>query len=110
EELQSNGAASIGVPVDVSDRAAVDDAMRQVRSELGPIEIIVTSAGFDRFEPFTDISLEGWERMIAVNLTGTFHCLQAAVPDMLAACVFLCSDDAGYITGQQINVNGGWYL
>jgi 2-hydroxycyclohexanecarboxyl-CoA dehydrogenase len=30
--------------------------------------------------------------------------------DVAAACVFLCSDDAGFITGQQINVNGGWYL
>jgi 2-hydroxycyclohexanecarboxyl-CoA dehydrogenase len=204
EELQSGGASAIGVEVDVSDRAAVDDAMRQVRSELGPIEIIVTSAGFDRFEKFTDITLESWDRMLAVNLTGTFHCVQAAVSDMIdggwgrivtissssaqsgsrrmahyvaskggvialtkalglelaphgitvntippgfidtpmarraeargdlpsidavaaqtpvrragtpddiaAACVFLCSEDAGYITGQQINVNGGWYL
>jgi NAD(P)-dependent dehydrogenase (short-subunit alcohol dehydrogenase family) len=30
--------------------------------------------------------------------------------DIAAACVFLCSEEAGYITGQQINVNGGWYL
>jgi 2-hydroxycyclohexanecarboxyl-CoA dehydrogenase len=30
--------------------------------------------------------------------------------DIAAACAFLCSEDAGYITGQQINVNGGWYL
>jgi 2-hydroxycyclohexanecarboxyl-CoA dehydrogenase len=30
--------------------------------------------------------------------------------DIAAACVFLCSEEAGYITGQQINVNGGWYV
>ena len=30
--------------------------------------------------------------------------------DIAAACAFLCSEAAGYITGQQINVNGGWYL
>ena len=59
--------------------------MAKVRSELGPIEIIVTSAGFDEFQSFTDITLDAWERMLAVNLTGTFHCLQAAIPDMLAA-------------------------
>ena len=36
---------------------------------------------------------------------------RAGTPDdIAAACAFLCSDDAGYITGQQIGVNGGWYL
>ena len=57
----------------------------QVRAELGPIGIMVTSAGVDRFEQFTEISIESWDRMIAVNLTGTFHCLQCAVPDMVEA-------------------------
>lgn len=36
---------------------------------------------------------------------------RAGVPDdIAAACEFLCSDDAGFITGQQIGVNGGWYI
>jgi 2-hydroxycyclohexanecarboxyl-CoA dehydrogenase len=30
--------------------------------------------------------------------------------DVAVTCVFLCSEEAGYITGQQINVNGGWYV
>ena len=70
--------------MDVSDRAAVDAALDRVRAEFGPVEIMVTSAGLDEFSKFTDITIEQWDRMIAVNLTGTFHCLQAAVPDMLA--------------------------
>ena len=70
---------------DVTDRGAVDAALDKVRAELGPIGIMVTSAGLDAFERFTDITLESWERILAINLTGTFHCLQAAVPDMLAA-------------------------
>jgi len=85
DELCAAGAAAVAVEADVSDRGAVDAALDKVRAELGPIGILVTSAGLDAFEPFTEISHESWERMLAVNLTGTFHCLQAAVPDMLAA-------------------------
>ena len=47
--------------------------------------VLVNGAGKDGFDRFIDISTELWERIIAVNLTGTFHCTQAALPDMLAA-------------------------
>jgi NAD(P)-dependent dehydrogenase (short-subunit alcohol dehydrogenase family) len=70
--------------VDVSDRASVDDAMAKVRAELGSIEILVTSAAIATFTPFEDISVDEWTRMLTVNLTGTFHCIQAAIPDMVS--------------------------
>jgi 2-hydroxycyclohexanecarboxyl-CoA dehydrogenase len=201
EALDGN---SIARECDVADRASVDSAMDAVRGELGPIEILVTSAGITRFQPFLEITLEDWNHVIDVNLTGTFHCVQSAIPDMVearwgrivtissssaqrgsprmaqyasskggvialtktlarefapfqitvnnippsaietpmaqqardsgflpdpetqaqtiplgrlgtgddiaAACVFLCSDEAGYITGQVIGVNGGSVL
>ncbi len=204
-DLRATGAQALAATVDVSDRAAIDAALAKVRNEFGLVEIMVTSAGLDGFSKFIDLTIQQWDRMIAVNLTGTFHCLQAAVPDMLAgnwgrivtissssaqspgargmahyvaskggvigltkalaaelgrhgitvntippgaietpmsrraqesgdlpdmeviakmipvrrvgtpediaaACAFLCSDDAGYITGQQINLNGGRYM
>jgi 2-hydroxycyclohexanecarboxyl-CoA dehydrogenase len=84
-ELRDSGAAAIGVEADVTDRKAVDLALDKVRAELGPVAIMVTSAGLDAFEKFADISIQSWERVVGVNLTGTFHCLQAAVPDMLQA-------------------------
>ena len=82
-ELRDAGA--IGVAADVTDRAAVDAALDEVRAALGPVAIMVTSAGVDAFEPFAKITAESWQRILAVNLTGTFHCLQAALPDMVAA-------------------------
>ncbi len=84
-QLRENGVTAVAVGVDVTDRAAVEAALAEVRAQLGPITIMVTAAGVDAFHPFTGITIESWERVLAINLTGTFHCLQAAVPDMLEA-------------------------
>lgn len=85
EALRASGAAAIGVEADVTDRKAVDAALDAVRAELGPVAIMITSAGLDAFEPFPAITPQSWDRILAINLTGTFHCLQAALPDMAAA-------------------------
>jgi 2-hydroxycyclohexanecarboxyl-CoA dehydrogenase len=69
--------------VDVSDRASVDNAVANVRAELGPIEILVTSAAIASFRPFEEITVDEWTQMMAVNLTGTFHCIQAVIADMV---------------------------
>jgi 2-hydroxycyclohexanecarboxyl-CoA dehydrogenase len=83
KEIEAAGGTAIALEVDVTDRPAVDDAFRQVRSWLGPTGILVTSAGLCLFARFLEISLDEWDRVFAVNVTGTFHCCQAALPDML---------------------------
>jgi NAD(P)-dependent dehydrogenase (short-subunit alcohol dehydrogenase family) len=85
DALRSEGAEAVASQVDVSDRAAVDGAFARVRADLGPIHILVTSAAVSGFVPLEDLTLEDWNRTIAVNLTGTFHCVQAAIADMVAA-------------------------
>ncbi|BBX15630.1 short-chain dehydrogenase [Mycolicibacterium duvalii] len=85
EELRADGITALGLAVDVVDRPAVDDAFAKVRTELGPVHILVTSAGLVDFAPFLEISPQSWQRLIDVNLNGTFHCAQAAIPDMLEA-------------------------
>ncbi|MGF7238632.1 MAG: SDR family NAD(P)-dependent oxidoreductase [Frankia sp.] len=84
KNLRERGTRATACAVDVSDRAAVEEALAKVRSEFGPIGIMVTSAAIAPFQPFTEITLGAWGRVLAVNLTGTFHCLQAAIPDMVA--------------------------
>ena len=81
-ELRASDAQAIGVGLDVADRAAVDAAFDRVRAELGPIAVLVTSAAVSGFVPFAELTAETWDRTLAVNLTGTFHCLQAAIGDM----------------------------
>jgi 2-hydroxycyclohexanecarboxyl-CoA dehydrogenase len=85
EQLRGAGATAIAAAADVADRAAVAAAFDRIRAELGPVEILVTSAGIESFKPVLDITAEGWDRIIGVNLTGTFTCVQAALPDMIAA-------------------------
>jgi 2-hydroxycyclohexanecarboxyl-CoA dehydrogenase len=85
EDLRAEGITALGVAADVADRPMVEEAFAKVRSELGPVGILVTSAGLFGFSPFTEISLESWARIIDVNLTGTFHCCQVAIPDMVEA-------------------------
>ncbi|MBW8482682.1 SDR family NAD(P)-dependent oxidoreductase [Actinomadura parmotrematis] len=70
---------------DVTDRAQVDAALAAVRERLGPVHILVNAAGLDGFKRFTDLSFASWQRVLDVNLNGVFHCVQAALPDMLDA-------------------------
>ncbi|MFF4027739.1 MULTISPECIES: SDR family NAD(P)-dependent oxidoreductase [Nocardia] len=83
EELRSAGGDVIAGEVDVTDRVAVEKALSAVRAQFGPVEILVTSAGAVGFAPFTEISEQEWHRVLGVNLTGTFHCVQAAITDMV---------------------------
>jgi 2-hydroxycyclohexanecarboxyl-CoA dehydrogenase len=83
--LRGTGATALAIEVDVADRSLVRKAFDRVRAELGPVEILVTSAGIESFTPVLDITDEGWDRLIDINLTGTFACIQAALPDMLEA-------------------------
>jgi 2-hydroxycyclohexanecarboxyl-CoA dehydrogenase len=83
--LSGQGVTTAAYELDVADRAAVELVYASVREQLGPITIVVTSAGVEAFDPVTEITAEKWDRVLAVNLTGTFVCLQHAVVDMVGA-------------------------
>ncbi len=202
--LRAAGGKILALKVDVSDRPQIDAAYAKIRETLGPIAIVVANAGISSSADFQTMSVETWQQMIDVNLTGVFHTIQPALPDMVAAkwgrivtissqaaqsgsqdsahyaaskggvigltrslarelahhgitvntippslvdtplaqegvrsgqvpsldviakaipiarpgtpediahaCAFLCSDKAGYITGQELNVNGGSWM
>jgi 2-hydroxycyclohexanecarboxyl-CoA dehydrogenase len=83
--VRSAGGDTVALAADVTDRDAIGAAFASVRTTYGPIEILVTCAGVCPFTPFEQITAEEWQRTIDVNLTGTFHCCQSALPDMVAA-------------------------
>jgi 2-hydroxycyclohexanecarboxyl-CoA dehydrogenase len=77
--------ADFAYTADVTDRAAVEAAVNAVRTQLGPVTILVNAAGLDGFKRFSDIDFETWQRVINVNLNGVFHCIQTVLPDMVEA-------------------------
>ena len=73
------------VAADVSDPDQVTRAFVEARERLGPVALLVNNAGQAETAPFGKMSLDVWHRMLAVNLTGTMLCSQAALPDMVDA-------------------------
>jgi NAD(P)-dependent dehydrogenase (short-subunit alcohol dehydrogenase family) len=74
-----------GVIADVTSREQIDAALAQVREKFGPVTILVNSAGLDLHKRFHNLTFEAWSKVIDVNLNGTFHMIQAVLPDMMAA-------------------------
>lgn len=73
------------VVVDVGDEAAVREAFAQARAVHGPVGLLINNAGQAASMPFADTPLALWQRMLDVNLTGSFLCAREALADMLVA-------------------------
>ena len=80
--IADKGGSSSPYTVDVSDWTAVSAVAEQVRRDLGDPAILVTAAAIDESVSIEDMSVESWQRMIDVNLSGTFYCLKAVIPMM----------------------------
>jgi NAD(P)-dependent dehydrogenase (short-subunit alcohol dehydrogenase family) len=76
---------AFATPCDVTDADGVEAAFGAVSAELGAPSILVNNAGQSAGVPFAETTRELWDRMLAVNLTGSFLCTRAALPAMLAA-------------------------
>ena len=72
------------VAADVADHEQIAQAFEAARQRFGPVHILVNNAGQAASAPFLKTDLALWQQMLAVNLTGTLLCTQAALPDMLA--------------------------
>ena len=83
ESQRQLGRAVYPCRADVSDRAAVEKMVDNVLREFGKIDVLVNNAGIANQELFTDVSMEDWNKMISVNLTGVFNCTQAVLPSMI---------------------------
>ena len=79
------GGASVGAPIvtDVTDATSVRAAFEKAREHFGPVHILINNAGQAASAKFTDTDEALWNRIMAVNVNGTYLCTRQAVPDML---------------------------
>jgi 2-hydroxycyclohexanecarboxyl-CoA dehydrogenase len=81
--VREAGGTAAAFRCDITERASVDAAIAGVRTELGPIDVLVNNAGWDIFKPFTKTEPAHWDRLIAINLTGALHMHHAVLPGMV---------------------------
>jgi len=72
DTLGKDGGKPIGIIADVADERAVLKAFDQIEAKLGPVSILVNSPGYRPHGPFADITLETWNSVFAIMLTGPF--------------------------------------
>jgi NAD(P)-dependent dehydrogenase (short-subunit alcohol dehydrogenase family) len=80
DELARGGAVGRAFELDVTDVAALQDAIRTAASEFGRLDILVNNAGVSRHEPIDAVTQESWDAALAVNLRAVFFAAQAAAP------------------------------
>ncbi len=79
------GAEPVCVALDVTDADSVARAFAAAREAAGPLQALVNNAGAVETGPTARVPLATWQRLLDINLTGTFLCTQAALPDLLGA-------------------------
>ena len=82
--LEEQGRSALALECDVADPDAVAGAVSQVEKTLGRVDVLVNCAGVVDQMPFEQITVEHWDRMIAVHLRGTFLVAHAVWPGMVA--------------------------
>ena len=83
DELTAQGYQAMAVQADVADREAITAAIRKVEAAFGPVTLLVNNAGISEHQLFQDVTSEFWSRMMAVNVSGAFHTIQAVLPNMI---------------------------
>jgi NAD(P)-dependent dehydrogenase (short-subunit alcohol dehydrogenase family) len=83
KEIEGLGRSGLACQCDVTDRDQVAGLVREVEKSLGPITILVNNAGIAASAKTAEMDDDLWERILRINLTGTYLCTKAVLPGML---------------------------
>lgn len=85
DEIEENGGSAISVQADVTDLEAVQDMAEKTRDEFGGVDVLVNNAGINVDRKFEEMTREQWDRVVDVNLNGTFNCTSTFYGDIKEA-------------------------
>lgn len=83
DEIRQTGRKGLALSCDVADPASVKAMVNKAVEEFGKVDILVTAAGIALREPAEDFNIENWQKVMDVNVKGTFLCCQAAAKEMM---------------------------
>ncbi len=96
-EIAAEGGRAVALPGDVSNAADCRAMVESVVAQFGRLDILIANAGIQRDAAFTDLTLDQWQRVIDVNLTGPFLCAQEAVRRFRAQTPLVAAKSRGNI-------------
>lgn len=79
-DIEAAGGKALAVPADIADEAQVAAMMEKVLAQFGRLDILINNAGIAHWGAVESFSLEQWNHIMGVNLTGMFLCSRAAIP------------------------------
>ncbi len=83
KDLKEEGRKAFSIRLDIGDAGQVDDVVRQVVDEHGRIDILVNNAGILKTDTIVASSIQDWQEVSKVNLSGVFYCSKAVLPFMI---------------------------
>ena len=83
DEIKAEGGQAMAIQADVSDEAQVQAMFKDMFREYGTIDILVNNAGIQSDAPFVEMTLEQWNRVLSINLTGQFLCAREAAREFI---------------------------
>lgn len=84
-ELRTAGTKAVALAADLAEPAAVQELVDGARAHLGPLDVVVANAALSARAPWREISVADWDRVLAVNLRGSWLLARAAYPDLVAS-------------------------
>ncbi|MGB8362903.1 MAG: SDR family NAD(P)-dependent oxidoreductase [Rhizomicrobium sp.] len=84
-EIAAAGGKAMPLQASIADRQQVKAAVAKLHEAFGPVTILVNNAGITGFVPFEELTDQQWDKMMEINLKGTFIVTQTVLPDMKAA-------------------------